>query len=239
MPRTPRIAPAGHFYHVLNRANSRSRIFAKPADYEAFERVLIETLDRVPMRVLSYCVMPNHWHMVLCPRADGDLTRFMQWLTLTHTQRWHAHHKSAGTGHLYQGRYKSFPIQSGNHLFRVLRYVERNPLRAGLVERAERWRWGSLWRRTRGTPDDRAWLQSWPGGEPAEWLAEVNRRPVSADQKSAERDELRAIRECAQRGAPLGSDAWRIRTAEAMGLESALRPRGRPRKIEVGDEAET
>ena len=87
-------------FHVLNRANARATIFEKPEDYAAFERVLKEALDRVDMRVLSYCLMPNHWHLVLWPRRDGDLSRFMGWLTLTHTQRWHAHHHTVGTGHL-------------------------------------------------------------------------------------------------------------------------------------------
>ena len=228
MPRCPRIVPGGMFYHVLNRANGRSRIFGRPADYKAFERVMMETLERIPMRVLAYCLMPNHWHLVLRPRGDGDLTRFMQWLTLTHTQRWHARRKSAGTGHLYQGRYKSFPVQAGVPLLRVLRYVERNPLRAGLVNRVQDWRWGSLWRRRFGTPDQARWLQAWPGGEPADWLERLNRPG-----RAAEEEELRAIRESAARGAPLGAELWRRRTARALGLDSALRPRGRPRMNEA------
>jgi putative transposase len=222
MPRSPRLAPGGYFYHVLNRSNGRARIFAKPSDYDAFEDVMIEALDEYPTRILAYCVMPNHWHLVLWPREDGELPQYMQWLTMTHTQRWHAHRKSAGTGHLYQGRYKAFPVQPGLSLYRVLRYVERNPLRAGLVDRAEKWRWGSLWRRQQADPELSAWLQRWPSGEPEDWLRRVNGH--------AETDEeLRAIRECASRGAPLGSDIWRTQTAETLGLTSTLRPRGRPR----------
>lgn len=225
MPRTPRKAPGGAFYHVLNRANARARIFSKQADYEAFERVLFEALELRPMRVLSYCVMPNHWHLVLWPRGDGDLPRFMQWLTLTHTQRWHAHRKSAGTGHLYQGRYKSFPIQAGENLMRVLRYVERNPLRAKLVDQAQNWRWGSLWRRAHNDPRESAALQRWPGGEPADWLEQINRRRESAE-------ELQALRESTNRGRPFGARRWQKREAESLGLSSTLRPRGRPRKTE-------
>ncbi|MCX7423960.1 MAG: transposase, partial [Planctomycetia bacterium] len=134
-------------FHVLNRANARATIFEKPEDYAAFERVLQEALDRVEMRVLAYCLMPNHWHLVLWPRLDGDLSKFMGWLTLTHTQRWHAHHRTVGTGHLYQGRYKSFPVQDDEHFLTVCRYVERNGLRANLAPRAEEWRWSSLWHR--------------------------------------------------------------------------------------------
>ena len=146
------VAEGGLVYHALNRANARQTIFDDDGDYEAFERVLAEAVDRHVMRLLAYCVMPNHFHLVLWPRADGDLSRFMRWLTLTHTQRWHAHHHTAGTGHLYQGRFRSFPVQDDGHLLTLCRYVERNALRAGLVGRAEDWRWGSLHRSQSSVP---------------------------------------------------------------------------------------
>ena len=126
--------------------------------------VLQEALERVPVRLLAYCVMPNHWHLVLWPRKDGDLSRFVGWLSLTHTQRWHAHRHSAGTGHVYQGRFKSFPVQEDDHLLTLCRYVERNALRSGLVRKAELWRWGSLWRRESGTEAQAAILSPWPIG---------------------------------------------------------------------------
>src|SRR3989442_8959181 len=141
MGRPLRPAAANLIFHVLNRANGRLRLFDDEEDYAAFERVLTQACERVPMRLLAYCVMPNHWHLVLWPRGEGDLSRFMSWLTLTHTQRWHAFHQSVGTGHLYQGRFKSFVVQADDHLLTVCRYVERNALRAKLVERAEDWRW--------------------------------------------------------------------------------------------------
>ncbi len=131
MPRTARIAPGGMVFHVLNRANARARIFGNEADYAAFERVMKETLTRKPMRVLSYAILPNHWHLVLWPEHNGDLGAFMQRLTTTHVRRWHLHRKTVGCGHLYQGTYKSFPIESDEHLLAVLSYVERNALRTG------------------------------------------------------------------------------------------------------------
>src|SRR5947207_1789792 len=144
MPRRPRVAPGGYVYHALNRAVARLPLFQNNGDYEAFERVVDEALARHPIRLLAYCLMPNHWHFVLWPEKDGELTAFLRWLTHTHTQRWHAHYHTAGTGHLYQGRFKSFPIEEDDHLLTVCRYVERNALRAGLVRRAEDWRWSSL-----------------------------------------------------------------------------------------------
>jgi putative transposase len=115
MGRPLRAADGGYVYHALNRAAGRQPLFEKDGDYEVFERALAEALDRVPVRLLAYCVMPNHWHLVLWPKADGELSRFLGWLTLTHAQRWHAHRHTAGTGHLYQGRFKSFPIQEDDH----------------------------------------------------------------------------------------------------------------------------
>ncbi len=151
MGRPKRAADGGLIYHVLNRANARMTIFEKPEDYEAFERILQEAVDRTQMRLLSYCVMPNHWHLVVWPCEDRQLSQFTGWLTLTHTQRWHAHRHSAGSGHVYQGRFKSFPIQDDDHFYIVCRYVERNALRARLVKRAEDWRWCSLYRWKSGT----------------------------------------------------------------------------------------
>jgi len=132
MGRPRRVAPGGYVYHVLNRANARLRIFDDSADYEAFERVLLQAVERTQTRLLAYCVMPNHWHLVVWPKTDGELSRFVGWLTLTHTQRWHAHRRSAGAGHLYQGRFKSFPVQEDEHFYSVCRYAERNALRANL-----------------------------------------------------------------------------------------------------------
>jgi len=146
MPRTKRADEAGEIYHALNRGNARSTIFHKDEDYEAFERILGEGLERYPCKILSYQLMPNHWHFILQPTEDGGMSRFLGWASLTHTMRYHAHYHSSGEGHVYQGRFKSFPVQDDDHFFVVCRYVERNALRAGLVDRAEDWRWGSLYR---------------------------------------------------------------------------------------------
>src|SRR5216683_3246318 len=128
MGRAVRAAAGGLIDHSLNRANGRQPLFDKPADYQACERVLGEAQDEHPVPLLAYGVMPNPWHLVLAPEHDGDLSGFVGWLTLTHTQRWHAHRHTAGSGHLYQGRFKSFPVQADEHLLAVCRYVERKPL---------------------------------------------------------------------------------------------------------------
>ncbi|HEY1602941.1 MAG TPA: transposase [Pirellulales bacterium] len=122
MGRAHRAAEGGYVYHVLNRANARMTIFNDAGDYQAFEQVLIEAVERTATRLLAYCVLPNHWHLLVWPTADGELSRFVGWLTLTHTQRWHAHRHSTGSGHVYQGRFKSFPVQEDEHFYAVARY---------------------------------------------------------------------------------------------------------------------
>jgi putative transposase len=224
MPRRARSIVGGLIYHVLNRSNGRITLFRKPADYDAFELALAEAHERLPLRILSYCVMPNHWHFVVWPRRgyDSDVSEFFRWLTVTHTQRWHAHHGTSGTGHLYQGRFKSFPIEQDEHFYTVARYVERNPVRAGLVERAEQWRHGSLWRRTARPELATSFLAEWPLPLPRLWAAHVNQPQTEA--------EAEAIRRSIVRGAPFGSADWTRRTVHSLGLEHTQRPRGRPRK---------
>jgi putative transposase len=183
------------------------------------------------MRLCGYCLMPNHWHLLLWPRKDGELSDFMHWLTLTHTQRWHAHYQNVGGGHLYQGRFKSFPVEADEHYLTVLRYAERNALRAKLVTRAEVWRWGSLWRRVHAEAATTPPLELHPGPVPlpASWAKEVNRPQTEA--------ELAALRRSVTRGQPFGSACWVERTASKLGLASTLRSRGRPKKEKAAAEA--
>ena len=180
MGRPLRTALGGLVYHVLNRANGRQVLFNDAGDYAGFERVLHEAQQRIAMRLLAYCVMPTHWHLVLWTYGDGDLSRFISWLTLTHTQRWHAYRQTVGTGHLYQGRFKSFVVQTDEYLLTVCRYVERNALRAKLVDRAEVWRWGSLWRREYGDAQQKTLISEWPIMRPKEWVAWVNEEESAA-----------------------------------------------------------
>jgi putative transposase len=220
MGRPRRAATGGYVYHVLNRANAKRTIFDHDGDFDAFEEVLTQAVERSQTRLLCYCVMPNHWHLVVWPREDDELTNFIGWLTLTHTQRWHAQRESAGTGHVYQGRFKSFPIQEDDHFYTVARYVERNALRANLVQRAEHWRWCSLYRWQRGTDSERDLLAAWPVSRRSDWPDYVNAPQTQA--------ELNAVHRSIQRGSPFGDADWSERTVRDLGLESTLRSPGRP-----------
>jgi putative transposase len=223
MARKPRFSPGGLAYHVMNRASVKIDLFDDAGDYDAFERVLAEAAKReATMRVCAYCLMPNHFHLVLWPKVDGQLSRFMQWLTMTHTQRWHAHRHSEGRGHLYQGRFKSFPIQENSHFLTVCRYVERNPLRANLAEKSEDWRWSSMQVRAKNPSPMTGLLADWPVAMPRDWLNRVN---VPQDEK-----ELAALRLSRDRGRPFGDPSWTTKTAKRLDIESSLQPLGRPKK---------
>ncbi|MGN6545178.1 MAG: transposase [Aureliella sp.] len=224
MPRTNRADEAGGLYHALNRGNAKADLFRKPEDYSAFEGILAEGLERYPCQILSYELMPNHWHFVLQPTENGGMSNFLRWVTLTHTMRLHAHYRSSGQGHIYQGRFKSFPIQDDAHFLTVCRYVERNALRAGLVKRAEDWQWGSLARWLANPEPTPKLLSPWPVRRPRNWTERVN-QPLTAR-------ELEAVRRSVQRGSPFGDASWIETTARRLGLESTLRARGRPKKAE-------
>ncbi len=219
MPRQKRIAKGNLVYHVLNRANGRLHIFRKPDDFAAFEQILAEALARFDMRLCGYCIMSNHWHLVLWPRADGDLPSFMKWLTVTHSHRWHGAHGTVGIGHLYQGRYKSFPVQDGLYYLTLMRYVESNPLRAKLVQRSADWPWSSMALRL----GDQKPLQltAGPVELPRQWSKLVD---GFADTPAGD------IETCIRRGRPFGDDDWTAKTAKALLLQSALNPLGRPKK---------
>ena len=208
-------------FHVLNRAVGRRTLFSHEGDYRAFESVLEETLRIRPMRISAYCLMPNHWHLILWPEKDGQMSAFLQQLTNTHVKRWKAHRGEVGLGHLYQGRFKCFPVQSDEYFYDAVRYVERNALRAGLVEKAEHWLWSSLGQASRTAPASSIPIH-WPLPRPRDWTALVNQPQTEA--------ELAALRKCIQRGCPFGHPDWTMDRAKTLHLESTLQPRGRPRR---------
>jgi len=231
MARPLRIDVGGYCYHVINRANARYRMFRTDKDFAAFERVLAQAVERSTQEVelLSYCLMGNHWHLVLRlpPDCHGAMGRFMKWLTTTHAGRYRVAHGQEGTGHLYQGRYKSFLIQDDAHLLTVCRYVERNAARASEVVRAEDWRWSSLWRSRNPKADSvqelSLLLSPWPvsGGRPRNWLRTVN-TPLN-------KDELQRLRLAANRCRPYGSPSWVDQMVLKFSLESTMRNPGRPK----------
>ena len=178
-------------------------------------------MARTGTRLLSYCRMGNHLHLVVWPRNDDELSRFVGWLTLTYAQRWHAHRRSRGSGHLYQRRFQSFPVQDDEHFLTVCRYVERNALRSNLVRRAEDWRWSRLYRWFKGTAAEKELLSAWPLRRNAGWLEHVNSLQTAAD--------LAGIRCSVNRGSPCGDEPWATTATRKHGLEITTRPQRRPK----------
>ncbi len=221
MPRRARVSVANVVYHVINRANGRVPIFHIDKDYQHFELLLQEAKELTDMRILSYCIMPNHWHLILYPQTNTDLAEFMSWLTSTHVRQYRTKTNTIGYGHLYQDRYKSFPTESSEYCQTLIRYVEQNPLRAKLVERAEDWRWSSLWRRERGGEKERKLLAQLPMDLPSNYLQSVN--------EILKEDSLKSLRNSVNKGTPLGNDAWVEKMVGEHNLEHTVRGGGRPK----------
>jgi len=222
MPRTARAAAGGLVYHVLNRGNGRMGIFRKPGDYRAFVELLALGRERARVEVFGFCLMPNHWHLVLRPRGHGDLAAYLSWVTNTHVKRYRSHYRRT-SGHLYQGRYKSFPVQEDAYFLTLMRYVEANPLPAKLVARAQDWRWSSLGCDAATAAEV---LSPWPLDRPAGWARLVNAPLAEAPRRRVEAS--------LERGRPLGDERWTQATARRLGLQFTLNPRGRPPKRPAG-----
>jgi putative transposase len=207
VPRIPRGQRGGYAYHIINRGNGRGTVFHKPQDYEAFISLLAEAKKRHRVKLFGFCLMPNHFHLVVEPADQTALSQFMQWLLTSHVRRYHKHYGTSG--HIWQGRFKSLPVQRDEHLMTVLRYVLQNPVRAGLSSTVREWLWSSVRRPQL-----------------------IDLCPVRDDEQLAElikEDQLATIRECLNRQRPFGREDWQAEMARTFGLGSTLRPRGRPR----------
>jgi putative transposase len=222
MPRKARNTPAGYIYHVLNRSNAGMRLFRRDDDYALFEQIVGEVLQRAPTRLLGWCIMPDHWHLIVWPKREGELSDFVRRITQTHVQRWHASRNSTGSGHVYAGRFRALPVEPGEPLLDILRFVQRNPVRNGLVDRAEDWRWSSLWIERNGSAELRGMLTALPVERPAQWLRRVNATP--------DPHEVRTISESIRRSRPYGTPLWVVRTVQKLGMEWTVRPLGRAPK---------
>lgn len=218
MPRLARGLADGHFYHVLNRGNGRQTVFHKEGDYQAFLHLLSEVNQRYPIEIYAWCLLPSHFHILVRPECGTDLSRAMQWLLTSHVRRYHRHYNSSG--HVWQGRYKSFLVQGDEHLLTVARYVERNPVTAGLVKRAQEWSWSS--HRERLMTTDGSIVAPLPLSVDGDWSEFV-------DAELTEK-EKQGLHESMSRQAPFGSRQWQQQMCAQFGLESTIRPKGRPRK---------
>jgi len=211
---------AGIVFHVINRGVRRWRLFESDREYQTCLLLLGEARERYPLELFAYCLMPNHFHLVARPTADGQLSKFMQWFTATHSRRWHLLRGTTGTGSVYQGRFRAFAVQTDEHFLTVCRYVERNPQRANLVTRAEDWPWSSMSQRR--MPHGPVRLARWPVTPDTDWTVWVNTPEPATD--------VARLRLAVARQAPFGSQAWKERVAGVLSLRAEARGPGRPRK---------
>ena len=231
MPRPLRPVEEGLIYHVINRGNNRQPVFRKKADFVAFVQAVAELKQRRPFALYGYCLLNNHFHLLIRP-LEMSISRIMQSLLVSHTQRYHKHSRSGG--HVWQGRFKSPVIQNDEHLLTVLRYIEANPLRAGMVARAEDYLWSSYRLHGLGEANELVdplityeELSPYPGVRQRKW-SEMVHRPL-------EEQTLTAIRRSTATGLPYGDPRWVEQLAAKLDLDLTIRPRGRPKKPTVDD----
>jgi putative transposase len=220
MPRNPRNFQDGLIYHVLNRGNSKKVVFHNSCDYRGFLKLIEESKKNYAIDIFSYCLMPNHFHFVVRPRIAEHLSKWMHSLMNSHVHRYRIFYQSSG--HIWQSRFKHFIIQQDKHFLIVLRYVERNPVRANLVPSAKDWPWSSFRERMKKEPN--SIIDIPPIELPNDWGEFV-------DQPLREK-ELESIRYSVNRQAPFGSQKWKKKMCKELELEHTLRPRGRPKKKE-------
>ena len=225
MPRPLRPIADGLIYHVINRGNGRQLVFFGEGDYLAFLGVIADLKERKPFDLFGYCLMTNHIHLLLRPKGVS-ISRIMQSLLVSHTQRYHRCHKTGG--HVWQGRFKSPVIQDGDHLLCVLRYIEANPVRAEMVSAAGDYRWSSYAAHGLGKVDELLdplpeyeATAAYPAVRCRRWSAYVHQTPPDAEAAS--------IRRSNETGLPLGESNWVKRLAKKLNLDLTVRPRGRPR----------
>jgi putative transposase len=185
----------GFAYHVFNRGNDKRLLFRKPSDYLDFLRLLRIAPNASAVRLLAFCLMPNHWHLAVMPPDVAALSTYVHWVTTLHGRQWRRDYGGAVPGHVYQGRYHSIPILTDEHLLIVLRYVEANPVRAGLVSSAGDWPWSSRAKRPhREAPRPAAW--PWP--VPTNWEQQLDAAQPHA--------QIRAVRAALVRSAPISAE---------------------------------
>ncbi|HEY5315489.1 MAG TPA: transposase [Pirellulales bacterium] len=226
MPRPLRPIEEGLIYHVVNRGNNRQSVFRKKGDFEAFLTALGELKERKPFELYGYCLLNNHFHLLIRP-GRTSISRTMQSLLVSHTQRYHKQYHSGG--HVWQGRFKSSVVQNDEHLLTVLRYIEANPLRADIVNRAEDYPWSSY--PTHGLGVASILLDPLLTYEELSPYAAVRQRRWAAMvHRPFEEHTLASIRRSNAMGLPYGEVAWVERLAKELGLDLTIRPRGRPKK---------
>ncbi len=217
MPRVSRGLADGLIYHIINRGNGRQDVFHKEQDYRSFLERMEESVRRYSIKLYAYCLLANHFHLLVSPVRADDLSKWMQWFMTSHVRRYHKHYGTSG--HVWQGRFKSFIVQDDANLITGTRYIEGNPVRVAIVSSAMDWRWSSHCDRVN---EKEGMLSQLPVKLPCDWTKYVD-EPITDN-------ELEKLRRSVNRQTPYGEEGWQLKIGSLLGLASTLNPRGRPRK---------
>lgn len=174
MARKRRSCPPETVLHLCNRAAGQITIFQNPYDYMQVLQVLGEALEKFPISLYAFCIMPNHWHLLLQASKPKAVSRFMHWFGTTHTTRYRKSHETVGRGALYQNRFRSHPVHGAAAFIKTAAYIEQNALTAGLVSKVSAWRWGSAFQKP-ALP-----LTPWPIPKPTDWK-QLTREPLDGE----------------------------------------------------------
>ena len=210
MPRIARGLAGGEIYHIINRGNRRAEVFHNAKDYEKFIELMKTAKKMVNVKLYSFVLMPNHFHFIIEPNEAEDLSKYMQWLLTSYVRYYNKTYKTSG--HLWQGRYKSFIVQRDNYFLTLLNYVEQNPQRAKLKQ----------WKFVSSNSEINNFLDKLPIEPPKNW-EEIKKEVLNKKKKEK-------IDNSIQRQSPYGDDAWIIKTAQKYDIVSTTNPRGRPKK---------
>jgi len=213
MPRRSLAQVGPHVWHAMNRAVQHGTLFSQPSDYTEFLSLLCDAAQQHPISLFAYCAMPNHWHLLVHAPTGSSLSSYLQWLAGVHGSLLRKSSHTTGRGAVYQGRFRAVPVEADQSFVRVCRYIERNPVRAGLVTRADEWSWSSAARvHGRARPP----LAEWPIARPSRWT-----ELLDSPQETAVVD---LIRQSMIRGVPYGSKEWQ--EARFGGHVSVARSKG-------------
>jgi len=219
MPRVARALADEQTYHIINRGNRRTNVFHDKYDFLKMLELLQMASDKYEVDIYSYCLMNNHYHLVVYTKYGESLSACMQWLGTSYVRYYNKKYKVSG--HLWQGRYKSFIVQKDEYLLTLMKYVERNPLRAKIEKDAFLYTYSST--KARVEKSENSFISNPPIDLPIDWLGFINEKQSKLD--------IDMIHNSIERQAPLGNEVWQKEVSMLYGMESSLNPRGRPRKI--------
>ena len=218
MPRIARGLADNQIYHIINRGNRRESVYHDKYDYERFLKLLFDSKEKYNIKIYAYCLMPNHFHLVIYTKYSESLSKAMHWISSSYVRYYNKRYKISG--HLWQGRYKSFIVQKESYLLTLLKYVEVNPKRAKIVKRCEDYKYSSAYNRINNIEDEL--INTPPIDLPVNWDKYINEEESKID--------IDYIRNSIERQSPLGEELWQVNIAKKYGLESTLNSRGRPKK---------